>query len=168
MDMEDSMQMDQMSQMASGQGQGWTAAHGMQCEFAAPYRARPHSLFLFTRAVSNSNCSSATSTSPATPIEEYDEYAYEDDDEFGDNTYARPTPFSCYPSPEQHASTFTNHNGVTSVFADGATSTMTNGSTYTQYVYANQKQPEQQFQQPQQSYGWNMPQATFGTGSHLV
>lgn len=147
MDMDDGeMQMDQMAQMA-----GSAAAHTWNQAPSMSHHC--------------SNSSSATSTSPGTPVDDYEE----DDDIWGDNTYARPVPYSCYPSPEQHQSTFTNTNGVTQHFAS-APSGGNEGAAFANYALAHgfQKSPTDCSMEQKTMYGWDNPRQAFGAQSHLV
>ncbi|KAM0790053.1 hypothetical protein ACM66B_005381 [Microbotryomycetes sp. NB124-2] len=111
-----------------------------------------------------SNASSVPSSMPNTPLDEVDFQLEDDDDLYGDNTYARPPP--CFPSPTEYSQTFTDAHGVTRVFpAPGASDTMDDANAFAQYALShglNKAAEQQQYQQQQQvanqtTYGWDVP-----------
>ncbi|KAK4051693.1 hypothetical protein OIO90_004643 [Microbotryomycetes sp. JL221] len=166
MNMDEDMNVAQPAQQQQQQQQQ-TSSFGIN-GIGLPWASASHVADQFS---SYSNVSSAPSTMPNTPYDEIEFQLDDDDDLYGDNTYARPPP--CFPSPTEYNQTYTDAQGVTRMFpAPGASDSMDDPHAFATYVLSHGLNKPQQTEAPQPSangYGWDVPSQNFGgMSSHMV
>ncbi|KAK4051029.1 hypothetical protein OIV83_003158 [Microbotryomycetes sp. JL201] len=165
-------QQHQQQQAAPGYNQG-TGMDMTMDEDMPSSAASAHASAAHPWVGAYSNASSVPSSVPNTPLDEVDFQLEDDDDLYGDNTYARPPP--CFPSPTEYSQTYTDAHGVTRVFpAPGATDSMDDPNAFAQYALTHGlnkagQGPQGQQQQSGQAYGWDVPAQSFGSiNSHMA